>query len=225
MERFQKPGDVYYRQTIHRPFINKEHLVVNFDEPEPTFRTNEPEIKPEISESNQYTMYHDLDIPVEDQRLVASPAYVDYNVPKYRYEYVPVIQDDCVPTCGGNNGSAMTAEKAARLRRWYGNGAQDWANVLDHFGGKYGYETFDGSMLHDPKADFEFLRNDEIDAYLGKKKGKKNNYLPHDYDFDAYENDQDGSWEYKYKKHHRGHKKHGYDCNHAHYHKLSACLH
>lgn len=85
----QQPADQYYYQTIKQPVVTKEHMIINFDEPKPVFKENKPITKKQ-EESNSYTVNHDLKIPVEDQRLVATPAKVAYKIPVYGYEYVDV---------------------------------------------------------------------------------------------------------------------------------------
>ncbi len=74
-------------------------MIINFDEPKPVFKENKPITKKQ-EESNSYTVNHDLKIPVEDQRLVATPAKVAYKIPVYGYEYVDVQQEGCDPCCG-----------------------------------------------------------------------------------------------------------------------------
>lgn len=99
-EIYQKPGDIYYKQEIVKPIVNKQHLMVNFNEPAPVFRTNKKIVEDEVNSTNSYQYQHNLDIPVEDQRLVATPAKIGYKIPVNHYQYVPIFSQGCVPCCG-----------------------------------------------------------------------------------------------------------------------------
>jgi hypothetical protein len=74
---------------VTRPQISREHIHVQFEEPKPSYRENEKIVKPDIQTRKDLTVQHTLPIPVEDQRLVSIPAKVNYDVPIFRYEYVP----------------------------------------------------------------------------------------------------------------------------------------
>ena len=66
-------------------------MLVNFDQPQPTVTQKETIYRPAIEQVDQHQTYGTLNIPVEDQRLVATPANVGYDVPKYMYQFVPVF--------------------------------------------------------------------------------------------------------------------------------------
>lgn len=85
-----------------RPMITRENLQVKFVEPEPEFTQNQKISRPAIESQNQYTIQHNFPVPVEDQRLVATPAKIAYDVPVFNYQYVPVEQKSCSPCCGCN---------------------------------------------------------------------------------------------------------------------------
>lgn len=96
----QKPGDVYVKQDIVRPYITKQHVQVQFNEPAPVFRKNETIMRPAQEVNQEYTFQHEFGIPVEDQRLVAAPAKVAYDIPVHHYQYIPVYSQGCVPANG-----------------------------------------------------------------------------------------------------------------------------
>lgn len=100
IESFQIPGDTFVSQTINTPYITKEHIVVDFNEKKTNFSENKPIVKPQLEEANRYSVNHTLNIPVEDQKLAAYPAKVNYKIPSYGYEYVEVQEEGCDPCCG-----------------------------------------------------------------------------------------------------------------------------
>lgn len=96
--------------------VTKENLQVKFQEPEPSFSQNEKIVRPAIDSQNQYTIQHSFPIPVEDQRLVATPAKVGYDVPVFHYQYVPTQTKDCQPCCGCNG--KVTIENSTNLYQY-----------------------------------------------------------------------------------------------------------
>lgn len=193
-ESIERPGDVYYRQNVIRPYITKEHLQVDFQQPQPVLTENEKIVRPAIESANQYTLQHNLAIPVEDQRLVATPAKVGYDVPIYHYQYVPVQQEECVPCCGcapkttvSNYTNLYAYGEKDRKKPWEQEESQyDWTDVISKFEQKYGRGTFDISLLNDGRGREKVYTVDELAKLMGlDKKEKKKNYIPHDYKYEV----------------------------------------
>lgn len=137
-------------------------MQVNFQQPEPTLSQNETIVKPAIKSQNSYTVSQDLRIPVEDQRLVAVPAKVGYDVPVYNYKYIPVEQQTCTPCCGcegslkvSNYTNLYAYGEKERKSPWENPEDQqyDWTDVVKRFERKYGKGTFDISLLNNGRGD------------------------------------------------------------------------
>lgn len=210
VESVQAPGDVYYSQTINTPYITKEHLLVNFNEKDTKFRENRPIIKPLQEEANKYTLNHDLRIPVEDQRLHAQRANVNYKVPVYGYEYVEVQEEGCDPCCG----CAIDVYDEINLNGWGDyrpvkkddnkeGEKYDIQDVLQAFNQKYGKGTLVHPGMVDQFAGKNIVKLEDLDQYLGLP-SLPQKVRPGFFHGDNYGYNKDPSgWDYKNVENHK----------------------
>lgn len=186
----EKPGDLYYRQDVFRPYITKQHVQVQFNQPDPVFKQNEKIVLPSQEVQQHFTLQHQFAIPVDDQRLVATPSKVAYDIPVHHYQYIPIYSQSCVPCCGclpEPSNEQLAVERIQRDR---------WNEVLRKFSQKYGRDTFDASALNNVGQQKEVIPYEQVALLLKKKELAKklgeydnNHYFPE-------ELEDPSGWEY-----------------------------